>query len=828
LIQSYIDSGILLNQQVVGITKSELELLFQGNLTVNLNTGIPELKANPVLSGIDNIQLLPANSYGKTSYIYYKSVQGMSVSSDFGVSQALISNDNLKFPDEITSFAVQVYDSNNGVLQEVNRLFIGTLREGVKTFTPGKDFTYVDFEPDASIVGAPLFKNSLTTTLITKDENNVEYDINGIGSLYGLTLDANRKNANGIYYPISPQSTYTFTNFCATFVIALVNNPTNSGCPILIATRSKHFAITTTTVINSITGVASNPTVNTANNYETKLVFKYLHSKIYNNGDLVDTIPVINQPVTYVADNRWCILTNGSFITAPIQGFKEHITDVITEYTPDGAIFVLKGLIIGETGLSNTLYKITCSTNISAIPVISLLGSDAADEMPIPGKINSISYVKDIASNNYYIFIAQNEVVYKYSSYNSTWIEFLNPGNTITYFSTSINSNGILDSAGTLWLKELTKFVMIPKNNTPNEYTGILSSELGLIIYNLKLVNNEFIAGAKSARTTLQNVAKSIISDLQTNIFGENIRVLTCSYSSQIPRMFYENTNCLRLINDSSDLVKNVYYLKSDAEPDDSIYYVTANSAAINYMLSPEQLIYNPVLVNSDYAYNLISPMYEYKLSNLTYDDILVNELQDNIVYKYYYPYVKERIISSISPAERNILTLTDFKHLIKMPYLNQVNSSNIILGTPIDISNQSIIVLQDTYAIKQTGPSTFVYNAFVCIDLAGNVVIPTSITTLLAANGLFSTTITFRFNFSGRIYQTYTETDPVSYTVSGLFLLISHNMGAYPQVILDELDPTLWDKLNDIRYVDPNRLEISFKSEINTTISLLGLPYNP
>ncbi|MCI4436166.1 MAG: hypothetical protein JHC33_05070 [Ignisphaera sp.] len=847
LIQSYIDSGILLNQEITGITKSELQLLFQGNLTINLNTGIPQLKANPVVSGIDNIQLLPANSYGRTSYVYYKSIQGMSFSTDFGVSQVLINNDNLKHPDEITSFAVQVYDSNDGVLKEVNRLFIGTLREGVKTFTPGKDLTYVDFEPDASISGAPLFKNSLTAILITKNENGVEYAVNGTGSINGVpnvsTVDVNtRKNANGVYYPVSPQSTYSFTGYCATFVLAVINNPTNSGCPILIASRSKHFDVTTTTVINSVTGAVTDPVINTNDNYETKLTLKYLHNYIYRNNEKVDTISPID-PIAFATDNRWVLIQENTtlqsvshIINTGITQFPQHIVDVITEYTPDGAIFMIKHPLVGMEN-TNSLYRIVCSPNISTIPVVSYIGHPTQlYDFPFYGKINSISYVKDIASSNYFVFVTQNEVVWQYSpvrdalTNNNGWVQFIKAANPITYLSTSISSNGILNTAGPLHLKELSKFIIIPKNDTNNAYTGLLSCESGLVIYNFRLVNNEFTPGAKSTRTLLQNVAKSIITDLQVNIYGQNIHVLSCSYSSQIPRTYYQDKNCLQLINDNSNLVKGVYYIKSDADHS-SIYYVTENSSNINYTQSGEQLTYNPVLLKSAYAYNIVSPAYEYKVSNFDYDEKLVQSLNTFVPYRYYFPYIKERIISSISPAERDILTLNDFKHPILMPWLNEVSGSSsrtgVDLGTPIEISNQTTVVLQNTYAKKQAGPTTFDYTAFVCIDLQGNVVLP--------VNDLFSdtkqtisstfTTLKFSSPFSGRIYKTFTSNDPEPHTISGLFKLIDHGMNCFPQVILDSLDPSLWGKLNDIRYVDQNRLEISFTSIVNTTINLLGRP---
>lgn len=831
LIQSYIDSGLLLNQDITGITKSELQVLFSGNLTIKLDTGVPELKSNPVTPNIDNISLLPANTSSKTNYIYYKSIQGMSVSYDFGSTQVLINNDNLKYPDEITSFAIQVFDSKNGVLQEVNRLFIGTLREGVKTFTPGIDFTYVDFEPNASIGGSPIFKNSLTTNLITTDEFAVQYGENPIG------LDEHRKNSNGIYYPVSPQVINEFTTYCATFVLALINNPTNSGSPIFIASRSMHVIITNTTIINSTTGIITpdlTPVISST--YETKVVFKYLHEKIYQNNILIDTIPTSNQPPdhdTFINNNHWVLLQENNSVQSWLdviinQEFPAHLVDVITEYNEKGAIFIVKGV---DTGSSNKLYHIECFENLLKLPIITehVLPSEL-----INVKIENLSYLLEIGTitNSYNIFITIRDIVWRYSSTLNTWTQFISKNNPTSYFSTNINTNGILDTSihGTLNLKELSNFIVVPKNNTSDAYIGILSSEYGLILYNIKLANNEFTAGARSTRAPLQNVAKSIISDMKINRYGQNINIITCSYSSQIPREYYTGINCLRLINDNSDLVKDVYYLNSAIENNNSPYIVSTNSFKYNYMPSSNQLSYDPVRLNATRNISsLYSSKYIFKLTNIAQDTILVNALLADLASNYYHPYIIERIISSVSPAERNVLTLHEFNHFLNTDYFNGMHNETFQeLNNFVDISNQTTVILSNTYAIKQLDINNLVYTSIVCVDYASCIVLPINDLfkdTKQIAPDIFVTTLVFNKPFSGRIYKNGPLTAPEPHTVLGLFKLIEHNMGCYPQVILN---PSVLDRLNDIKYIDANRLEISFKTEVNTEINLLGTAYIP
>lgn len=766
LIQEYIDAGILLKQDISGITSSELQLLSQGNLVINLSTGIPKLISKTSLTNIDNLQILPiSNINGNLQYIYYKSIQGMSISSDFGVSQTLISNDNLLYPDEITSFAVQIYDSNDGILQQVNRLYIGTLKEGVKIFTPGVDTTYVDFDVDAFIgptdpvvssyetpetpepVGLfnPIFKNSITT------------------------LDG---------------TTYTkkTSNFCATYVLAIINNPINTGCPIFIATRTRHTDSSQ------------------SSSYFTKIVCKYLHSFIY-----------VNKVKTSTIYNNWILLQeNDAIIDSSMVSsitFPQHILDIITEYIPTGALLLI------QSNTLNSLYIITCTSDIISAPTIVEIPSWPIGLLNI--KLKNISYLSEIDSNNYDIFITTDTTVWRYSSKNTTWEKLLYPTSTVSYFTTSI-TEGVLDVTGTANLKELSNFIVIPKNDTTNEYIGILGSELGLIQYNLKLVNNIFTSGAKVVRTLLSNVAKSVISDIKYSLYGQNIYVFTCSYSSQIPRAYVDNIGCLQLINDNTNLVKSVYYIKPDVETtNDSIYYVSEDSQSVNYIPSNEQKSSVPVQIDADYTYSFLSPKYSFKLNSISDDTILVPILTSTLAHKYYFPNITERIISSISPAERNTLELNNYMHAFKANYITSVDVLSTDLGTPTIIYKQSIVTLEDTYIYSYYYNN---YTSFVCISSDNKVIIPENISTVLKDTNKYISYLTFTTPFSGTIY-TKTAASTANYPVSGLFTVITHSLAKYPQVILDDSVVSL---LDDVHYIDGNRLELSFSSTVNTSVTLV------
>ena len=796
LIQEYIDNGILLKQNLIGITESELRLLSSANLTINMSTGIPQLLSNAkTANNIDNQKVLASNDmYGRLQYIYYKSIQGMSVSMDFGASQSLINNSNLLYPSEITSFAIQVYDNVGGILKQVNRLFIGTLREGIKTFTPGVDSTYVDYDPKPN---SPYFSTTV------------------VGS---KTVPTDPLFRNTI---IDHDGTISFSGFCASYVLAIINEPYTSGCPIFIATRPVKIDYTIDIL---------NPVITT----EPIICFKYLHSQIYVHNNLTKTIPDSNQP-SYVSpvnmsDNF--ILLSSSLPDNPSDDAKianiinqgtlfntsASPIDVITEYIPTGAILIIKSYD-GFT-YTDKLYKITLSDNISSIPIVSSISLVA---ITTGGKIKNVSYLTELDGTNYNIFITTDTIIWRYSSRSETWERFLYPDNSsATYLSTSITDGILVPSGGATNLKELSNFIMLPKINTDSSYVGLLSSEIGLVLYKLKLVNNIFIADGKVAANQAINIARSsVITDMSFNIYGQSSYIFTCSYSSQIPKTWYSDVNCLQIINNNSALIKNVYYIKPDVEQDtDYMYYVSSSVLSTSSSPTSEQLSYNPVLLQSDYTYNLISPSYSFKMYALKNDENLFTALCSKLAHKYYTPYIIERIISSVSPAELDILELNDYKHAFQMNYLNSISVISE-LGIEYPVLNQQTVVITNPYYTSP--PIGAVYLSFICIALDGSIVIPTILSMSPETPVLISdvnTILLFPQPFSGSIFVNPVSEGYRSPTISGFSAILNTTLtDRYPQVVLDS---SVVDLLNDIKYIDATRLEISFKSSVNTTVNLV------
>ena len=820
LLQDYIDSGVLIESTLTSDHSSQLQLLSQANFTIKLSNGVPEMVAKCSRVNVDNLQILPVSDKdGNIVCIYYKSIQGMSISTDLGATQTLISNDNLLFPDEITSFAVQIYDSYNGILQIVNRLYIGTLREGVKTFTPNIDVSYVNYDSNVKFSDTqPLFKNCIKQT-----QRVIQT---------GLVSGDTDTTTVSVVYP----------NYCATFILGIINNPYNCGSPIFIASRPQHSETNTTTTIGYTNGlITSGPTVVNnitpiVNEYKTKVAFKYLNQTIYQNNLLVNSIPT---PLSYFnTSNNWVLLQeNGSTSIDLINiintiTFQNDILDVITEYTPTGLL-----LLTRNSSGTNNLYQITCSLNLTNIPAI-------AEPIALPVslqtvKIKSMSYMIESNSTNFDIFITTDISVWRYSSVSNAWLIFIHKdaasqrlnGTIDSQYLDTSETQGILTWNGLGYLQELTSFVLLPKVNTLTEYIGFLGSELGILYFTLTLASNTntFTTNYKNGRTLLYNVAKSVISDIKL----VNSYAFVCSYGTQIPRSYSGDTNCLQLIENSNSLVNQVIYLKPDVELiTDSPYYVSQNTLAINSVFSGEQKSFSPVLIDTIYTYNLISPEYTFKMNTLLEDSILSTALCSFLSYKYYYPTIIERLISSVSILEPAVQQLDEYRHLVK---INNINS----ISTSVDTGQATFVEEQISVILPIFVDNNHTKNSIVCISFDGRTIVPINIEQILVKkytptptelagdsnyyadtgyiNDQYQTILTFSEIFTGTIFVQLNISE-ATLAFSGLYTILNHGLNKYPQVLLDS---SVIGNLNDIKYIDSGRLEISFSSSVNTSITL-------
>jgi hypothetical protein len=215
-------------------------------------------------------------------------------------------------------------------------------------------------------------------------------------------------------------------------------------------------------------------------------------------------------------------------------------------------------------------------------------------------------------------------------------------------------------------------------------------------------------------------------------------------------------------------------------------------------------------LISNEHQYAFKSPTYTFKLKSFPAvdDDTLTYALTSFLGYKYYIPAITERIVSGLNEIETASLVLNNYKHFFKVNNIGNINTDLNTGFESILFFNKATSILIPV-AISDVDPKSIV-----CIKASDNsVVVPQSLTQTLDNE----TRIVFSSEFTGNIF--ITPATPQTYAVSGLFQIITHGLDKYPQVLLDS---SVLPVLNDIKYVDQNRLELSFSESVETTVTLI------
>lgn len=142
-IKRYIASGILSDNELIPTPPTVgIDSISTCNYSILLNDNSSANKTNISYEATSNHLQIFTASYKETIVaVYYRDSDGISYSLDNGKNIIKITGtleNNLEFPEEITSCAALVYtDTYNSSLVKT-KLYIGTLREGLKSISPGQ------------------------------------------------------------------------------------------------------------------------------------------------------------------------------------------------------------------------------------------------------------------------------------------------------------------------------------------------------------------------------------------------------------------------------------------------------------------------------------------------------------------------------------------------------------------------------------------------------------------------------------------------------------------------------------------------------------------
>lgn len=541
----------------------------------------------------NHLEIIPiTNDEDELLIIYYRDVEGMSYSLDGGNSIITISNSNLIYPNEVTSAAVQIFESPLNS-RPILKLFIGTLREGIKSFTPNKDLTYVDetgyefvytvateavpgedpIHPDDGLPKAPTYRNDFLFRHYTR--NLISTTDSSDGTPY-------------LKYDGREGDTYSHTadGYAPTFILGILNYPINNGCPIIAYSRTQKDG---------------------QDNY--KFMVKMLSNVRYNmttvNNNIFRTVVSSDIDVSHdlKSKNNWVLIQQNDVIKYNIglPILQNNILDITDYVSKVDTVFTLQKLKYTDTKFRNTILSI--KSNVSYEGLAPTLSAEYLNEMPDEIKynrdVNSICVFDDVVYSNRYVFLTSDDSVWVYNgewkpfihkdlSYDNVNTKYFTTGLTEAFLLTDTLSNKQYDLTG------FSGFTLSKLPNTLNLVFGFLSTAIGVIRYYLDVRADGIairISPTIKPRVIQPDMPKCKMTDF-TGVFGTGI-ILGCNYSNPVKSIYHNNELCYHISSMSSSIEqtevasRNNYVVKDENLTD----YITNNLSSVIAIQPSDQVL---------------------------------------------------------------------------------------------------------------------------------------------------------------------------------------------------------------------------------------------
>ena len=674
--------------------------------TISPNKSLQVL--NREIQTTNHLDILPVtDSLGNLLIIYYRDAEGMSYSLNKGNTSVLISNVNLMYPDEITSYAVQVYNSPIA-LTPILKLFIGTLREGIKTFTPGIDSTYQDFVGIDSVV-MPSDETALpgcreasqcTESIVVNPDTPgaIPVTVNGLTTYYAtqqlypdFIVDYLFQNSTSNIAPDVLPNTFKYisvagityshinTGFAPVYILGILNFTLNNGCPLITYSRCLR---------------------------DGKPDFKYcitpLHQQVYVtttlNGRAKKTLTTTQSLWGTPLPNTVSVSRSGWTILQTDDGTTSHLINSLGQGLLPINILDVSGCTNGLTSaisgqLSSAIVSLRCYSTIvngdvteylrfysTETPLNQALGLSSFIYPPAPDTLRREPYITgtsifiDPITGRETFFVTTDTAVWSYA--NSTWALLISSSASMattlsTYFSTAITTSMQFASSlatMTTYLTGLRGFSIgsIPGSNT--NFIAYMGSNIGIIQYKFICVSGVLSikdTTTDSGRVLRQDLFNSYISDL-TIPTGTNI-VLSCAIQTSVPvrydaqsnQMYYSYipTDTLALpaplTAKTTEYFDRSNYLVTD-EPIQSFF--SANTyKQFNYMPSDQIVALasetgNSIQVKTYLTNSITSSYYSAKFANYTVDSYLYLFL-NRAFGKYIHLFIDQNVVNVVSAS---------------------------------------------------------------------------------------------------------------------------------------------------------------------------------
>jgi hypothetical protein len=497
--------------------------------TVSSNKAVQVINRD-ISQTTNHLDMLPVtDSAGNLLIIYYRDTEGMSYSLNSGKSSVLISNTNLLYPDEITSYSVQISDSVTAS-KTILKLFVATLREGIKTFIPGIDTTYQDF---------------------------VSLDSVSDGTLVGTQPSIDYLFQN---YVADETSTYSHINtgFAPIYILGILNYTPNNGCPLITYSRCLKDGLPAFKYC--ITPLQNQVYVTTYTNGKAQKTL----TSVVNTVDLSTSLWPVTSSI--LSSTNWAILQTDNGVVATkyldlqqgilpvnlidISGYSNCYNYINTGQVSSYLVSI-KTYSVALNTINNNFIRFCSTTTINSSLLIETISiTPPPQSLSLEPYITGTSFFSDPTTGIETIFVTTDSVVWQY--FNSAWSIYIsnyaNVSNTLSaYLSTAVDKNMLLTTTASdivTYVTGLRGFSIASVPNNTTNFVGFLGSNIGIIQYRYLCINGVLTIKDTTnvpGRVLRQDLFNSYISDLNIPT-GTNI-VLSCGIKTAVPVRYDTNSN---------------------------------------------------------------------------------------------------------------------------------------------------------------------------------------------------------------------------------------------------------------------------------------------
>jgi len=408
--------------------------------------------------------------------VAYRDTDGMSYSEDGGVSCIKIPNTGLLYPNEITSYAIQAYTTCQ-LSAAKSKIFIGTLREGLKSFTVGMSTSWDQEGSDemtitghTSVLPGAVnnfcnFKYSILNTDLVLAPDGTLYDYIGIEFAPCYVLAVNN-------YPIS----------AGNGILVFVNTESSSSeSPAPYIYMFKYLHSTTKQYVTSARGYVETPEILTDFVNWTCICDPLTRLPIANSPVSVsDTFPIIYdqlKQIPYNSSNEYNTTTSGDLIAVTQSSANVFTTDLYS--------------LIGYTNIADVQDRHLTFTKLT----------DTCSVHPVD--------FSGLSCYDTFIFVTESDAVWYWNTAVETpeWLKLID---SPTHFGLS-QALQLTPVDSSTYIVGLTGFGLLQTRNVQG-LTGILSSDFGYI--QCTILNTSGVLSVTTSSISLKsNICSNKVQD---------------------------------------------------------------------------------------------------------------------------------------------------------------------------------------------------------------------------------------------------------------------------------------------------------------------------